>query len=1020
MQSRSVAATEGIVILIRTHLLPVLVLVIAAAVARPQGYAPKQAEKHMTTAKGLEVSLFASEPEVRQPIFVKCDDRGRLWTIQYLQYPNPAGLNRVKVDRWSRTVYDRVPEPPPRGPRGADKITILEDTDGDGRADRIKDFADGLNLVTGVEFGYDGVFVLNVPYLLFCPDKNRDDVPDADPEVLLTGFGMEDAQSLSNHLTWGPDGWLYGVNGSTTTCRIRGIEFQQGLWRYHPITREFELFCEGGSNCYGVTFDANGECFYSTNGGPFVHAVQGGYYYKSFGKHGPLHNLFAYHYFPELERDQAPGGPPTGGTVYLADAFPAECNGAFIAGNFLGHTVSWWKVAPNGSTVTAKYGGVVWDSHDTWSGPTDVCLAPDGSLYVSDFYDQRTAHPDPDANWDRSNGRIYKIGAQPAKKAQPVDVTKLSTDEIVDLLEHKNQWFSDRARLELARRREPHANERLRQMALQTDNNQRALQGIWALNAVGALNDEILQSLLDHPYPYARFWAVRLIGDKKSAAPDVFDSLVELAMREDSAVVRSQLAATAKRLPATQAIPVVEALLRHSPNDTDPRVPWLIWWAIESKATSDAEYLVSRFATDEMWSNPAARENCLRLIRRFAAAGTSECYDACFAMLASAPPDQALAVRQSLRQGLSERAVDFPEIGQGTLFEAQAAGDTESPATAVRNYGPVSGRLRKHIEEVWRQQSADDLNLELALRSGIQDATESLSTTAFDSAIEPERRIKLLQLFREYKPSNAAPQLAALVLGNEPDAVRLAALDVLAGYEDSGMTQQLLAAYPTLSISLQSRIRDMLVARPASTLALLQSVEAGAITSTDVAVDQLRRAALHGHEEIDALVRKHWGNIGPGTAEEKLATMRRYNNDLRAGTGDASRGKELFAKHCGNCHQLHSVGNKVGPDLTTANRLDLAALLANIVDPSAVIRREYLSYVVSTTSGRVISGLMADQNAATVTILDANNDRIRIPRNEIDSFEESNVSLMPERILDELTPQQLRDLFTYIQGVPAG
>ncbi len=235
----------------KSSLQAILILAITAPPASSQGHAPQEAVKHMTTAKGLRVTLFAGEPEIRQPIFVKCDDSGRVWTIKYMQYPNPAGLERLKVDRWSRTVYNRVPDPPPHGPRGADKITILEDIDGDGRADRTKDFVGGLNLATGVEFGHGGVFVLNVPYLLFYPDKNRDDVPDADPEVLLTGFGMEDAQAMSNHLTWGPDGWLYGVNGSTTTCRIRGIEFQQGLWRYHPLTREFELFCEGGSNCYG-------------------------------------------------------------------------------------------------------------------------------------------------------------------------------------------------------------------------------------------------------------------------------------------------------------------------------------------------------------------------------------------------------------------------------------------------------------------------------------------------------------------------------------------------------------------------------------------------------------------------------------------------------------------------------------------------------------------------------------------------------------------------------------------------
>ena len=231
------------------------------AFALAQGFSPEEAERRITAIDGVHVKVFAAEPDIRQSIFVKCDDRGRLWTIQYLQYPNPAGLERVKVDRWSRTTYDRVPEPPPRGPHGADKITILSDTDGDGRADEFKDFVDGLNLVTGVEFGHGGVYVLQVPYLLFYPDRNRDDVPDGDPEVLLSGFGMEDAQAIANHLTWGPDGWLYGVNGSTTTCRIRGIEFQQGCWRYHPRTKEFELFCEGGLNCYGLTFDANGELY---------------------------------------------------------------------------------------------------------------------------------------------------------------------------------------------------------------------------------------------------------------------------------------------------------------------------------------------------------------------------------------------------------------------------------------------------------------------------------------------------------------------------------------------------------------------------------------------------------------------------------------------------------------------------------------------------------------------------------------------------------------------------------------
>ncbi|OYW17083.1 MAG: hypothetical protein B7Z55_13240, partial [Planctomycetales bacterium 12-60-4] len=177
--------------------------------ATAQGFDPADAAKRLETIPNLRAQLFAAEPLVRQPILVKCDPRGRLWTIQYLQYPNPAGLQRVKVDRWSRTTYDRIPEPPPLGPRGADRISILEDRDGDGIADSSRDVIEGLNLATGLEFGYGGLFVMQAPYLLFYPDENRDDTPDSDPAVLLSGFGMEDAQSMPNHLTWGPDGWLY-------------------------------------------------------------------------------------------------------------------------------------------------------------------------------------------------------------------------------------------------------------------------------------------------------------------------------------------------------------------------------------------------------------------------------------------------------------------------------------------------------------------------------------------------------------------------------------------------------------------------------------------------------------------------------------------------------------------------------------------------------------------------------------------------------------------------------------------
>ncbi len=984
-----------------------------ASTSRGQGFAPTEAEEHVTAIDGVRVKLFANEPDVRQAIFVKCDDRGRVWTIQYLQYPNPAGLQRVKVDRWSRTVYDRVPEPPPRGPQGADRITILTDVNGDGCADEAKDFIDGLNLVTGVEFGHGGVYVLQAPYLLYYPDKNRDDVPDGDPEVLLTGFGMDDAQAMANHLTWGPDGWLYGVNGSTTTCRINGLEFQQGCWRYHPLTKEFELFCEGGLNCYGLTFDANGELFYSTNGGPFVHAVQGGYFYKSFGKHGPLHNLFAYHYFPQQECDQAPGGPPTGGTIYNGGAFPSKLTGAFVAGNFLGHTVSWWNLTPNGSTVRATYGGELINMHDSWSGPTDFCVGPDGAAYVSDFFDQRTAHPDPDANWDRSNGRIYRIEAVDAAPAEPCDMAALSSPQLVELLKSPNRWKVDRARVELASRRDKSVTPQLEEFARQSDDAQLALDGLWALNAVGSLDGVLASELVAHPAEYVRYWAIRLLGDRRDVSPREFDAILQAAMTEESPRVLAQLAASAKRLPGAQCLAIVDHLLQRSAGVDDPRVPWLIWWAIESKAMSDIPQLLKMCGSDESWASAPRSANSLRLLRRWAADGSAAGYEACDQLLATTPADRQDSAYDAIRQGLSERAKGYEEITQGGLYNQQALPGGEEVPRQTRRYEQVNGPLYDRLLNLRHLHHNDGALLEIALRLGDDQAYADLREQVEASAapLDPQQ----ITLLREFGREDLVPLLLRMVSPTTSPQQLEGALELLAGFDSPEITGQLLAAYDDLSADAQRDVRETLFARPSSSEQFLLLVDGQRIPTTDVALEELRRLALHRSEAIDALVRKHWGNIGPGSSEEKLSTMRRFSNDLRAAQGDPLAGKRLFAKHCGICHQLHGDGEEIGPDLTTANRQDLAALLGNIVDPSAVIRREYINHVIITSSGQVVGGILAEQTGAGVTVLTAENKRINIPNDEIEELTEAEISLMPERILEGLTPQERRDLFSYLQ-----
>src|SRR5262245_55783374 len=398
----------------------------AVSAEPPPKVPPADARKTLQIAPGLDVTLVAHEPMVRQPVCITFDDRGRLWVLQYLQYPNPNGLNPVEVDQYLRTKYDRVPDPPPKGPKGADSIIVLKDPDADGRYRKSKEVISGLNLASGMALGYGGIFVVQSPYLLFYRFKPGTDDMDGDPEVLLKGFGMEDAHAFANSLTWGPDGWLYGAQGSTVTANIRGIAFQEGSWRYHPRTREFELFAEGGGNTWGIDFDRYGRLFAGGNTTePLCHHVQGGYYIKGFGKHGPLHNPYSFGYFNPVKHRGFLGSALTGGfVIYRGGLFPERFNDAVIYPNLRANAMRVSRLEPDGSTFATQFQEDFITSTDRWFRPVKSLVGPDGALYVADWYDYNISHTDPKdrSKWyqpSRDTGRIWRV-APPGFVSQPL------------------------------------------------------------------------------------------------------------------------------------------------------------------------------------------------------------------------------------------------------------------------------------------------------------------------------------------------------------------------------------------------------------------------------------------------------------------------------------------------------------------------------------------------------------------------------------------------------------------------
>jgi putative membrane-bound dehydrogenase-like protein len=974
----------------RVSLPAVLTITLFSQALHAQGYTPEEAIERMKVADGFAVKLVASEPAIRQPVTMTFDERGRLWVIQYLQYPNPAGLKPVKVDQYLRTVYDRMPEPPPNGPRGADRITILEDPDANGRYRKAKDFVTGLNLASGLCLGDGGVYVLQTPYLLFYPDRDGDDVPDGPPQVLLTGFGMEDSHAVANSLQWGPDGWLYGAQGSTVTAKIRGIEFQQGIWRYHPRSKRFELFSEGGGNTWGLDFDAHGQVIAGTNWGgvAMLHQVQGGYYVKGFSKHGPLHNPHTYGYFEHVPYSRFKGGHVTcGGIVYQGGAYPDKFNNVYIAGNLLSNSLYWHILERKGSSFVSRLGGDFLVANDTWFRPIDCLTGPDGAVYVADWYDKRANHVDPVDNWDRTNGRIYKIVAKGAKPDVRLKLAKLSSKELVALLAHPNDWQRREARRILGERRDASVVPILRKTILD-DKEALALESLWALYVSGGFDEAFADKLLEHPNEHVRAWNARLLGDDNKVSVKLRERLISLARRETSPVVRSQLACSCKRLPAADCLPIIRELLRHAEDVNDPHIPLLLWWAIEDKAIKDRQQLLALLDTPDAWRLPLVKRYLLeRLARRYLAEGGTINRETCVHLLEKAPGAEE---RNLLLQGMDKAL-------EGRLL-------TDAPV------------LTKEIERLWRQTPDSVVLLRLAVRLGDTEAYAHLLKRIADTKVAESERTPLVELLGQVGKAECVPLLLDLLAAAKTDGLRGAVLSALQPFSDARIAERVLSLYPRLSSGMRARVQGLLASRAASGLALLQAVDAGRIAPRDVPFDRLQRLTAYKNEGIAKLIAKHWGTIAPATAGEKISRIRSLNTILSRGKGDAANGRLLFQKNCAVCHTLFGEGNKIGPDLTTADRKNREYLITQIVDPSLVIRAEYQAFSIETKDGRSLFGLVVESTPAAVTLVDSKNERTLVARNKIEEMKPSPVSLMPEKILDPLSDLELCDLFSYLQG----
>ncbi len=557
---------------------------------------PAESLKKITLPPGFRAQLFAAEPQVMQPIAMEFDDRGRLWVVENFSYPATKKNNGVT-------------NPAP------DRILIFTDRDGSGRNAERKVFLDAGRNVTSVLPGFGGVWVLSLPDLLFIPDANGDDVPDGPPVVALTGWNINAGHNFVNGLAWGPDGWLYGRHGITTkstvgrpgTATNDWVTLDCSIWRYHPVTKKFDVVCRGTTNPWGLDWDEHGQAFFSNNViGHYWHVIPGGYYKRMFGEHNRS-NLFElvdsasdHLHWAGAKWSEARGGPAhdalggghshCGLMIYQGDNFPPEWRGRAFMGNIHGNRVLYDVPARHGSGYTAKHGGDFLMANDPWFRSTVQITGPDGGVFIADWSDLGECH-DNDGSY-RSSGRIYKVTHGTPKPVKDLNLAKLSDSELIKLLGHANEWQRRHAQRLLQERAvagklAAGTGASLRALHAAEKNVPRQLRLLWALHVTGGADAAFLTSQLNHPSEHARWWAIRLLTEDQKVSPALLTKFVTMAREDKSAFVRLGLASTLQRLPVNDRWELATALLAHAEDAADKDLPLLTWYGIEPAVAAD-------------------------------------------------------------------------------------------------------------------------------------------------------------------------------------------------------------------------------------------------------------------------------------------------------------------------------------------------------------------------------------------------------------------------------------------------
>jgi putative heme-binding domain-containing protein len=950
--------------------------VIPHAQDKPPGppLSPDEAMKKMVLPEGFSVELVAGEPDIVNPVAMTFDEQGRIWITESLEYPRLEGGT------------------------GRDRIKILEDTDGDGKADKFTIFAEGLNIPSGIAVGYGGVWVANAPDILFLKDADGDGMADG-RETIVTGFGRDDTHELPNSLTWGPDGWLYGLNGVFNQSHVaqgdKQFDFTCALFRIHPRTREFQLFAEGTSNPWGVAWDTEGSAFVSACVIDHLwHLTETAYYIRQGGPYPPFVSPMG-----SIVKHKHQKAAYCGIHFFDSDAYPPAYRERLYMGNIHGAAVNVDVLSRAGATYSSAAAPDFLVANDAWFMPIVQKTGPDGCLYILDWYDRyhcyQDARRDPEGI-DRLKGRLYRVRYHDTPRAAPFNLAAETDAQLIERLASPNVYFRDLAQRILCERNDPETRAKLVRLVSDESAPRKArMHALWTLVGGGPLASEFHLAILAHADPGFRAWGVRAAGNFRSLDAQVRGKVISMTA-DPAAEVRLQVAIAARKIEGVDAMPILLEVLARSGDDK--LIPHVVWQNLHPLLEDQSQRFLRLIAHNDLRHSPALVAMMPRVIDRVVGGRHPESIAALVAVLS----DEATLEPQGLEKCLAALAkkLENREITPEQLAELRPQLE---PLVRKILAGPAAAPLYAGaavLATTWHDEQA----IEAARKF-------------FASKDQPTwRRVQALDALAAIADRSLETAIGDLLADakNNPLELRAAALGSLARINAPWVARVVLANYERFEPELRPKAVELLTERRAWAEQLLEAIGRQQIPASALNINQVRQILARGDASLAEQVKARWGSVRGDRDPKREEVIGEMRTLLRRTSGDAKAGQEVYKRVCGQCHKLYGEGQDVGPDITVNGRSSFEQLLSNVFDPSLVIGAAYQARTLATHDGRVLSGLVVEESDQRVVLKIQGGKLETIAGDNVAEMTTSRLSLMPEELEKQLKPQELADLFALL------